>query len=463
MTDSEVLRVARRGREYWNNWRSRHQNDPVDFSDVDFTLPNNKGIQFKDFDLGKAVCFNGATFGDGVTFEAASIGDKAQFKGATFKGTAQFARTAFGASVNFDDANFEGVADFTKASFGVGASFTRVTFSDELLFRRATLGGASSFVGAILKTRGQFDDVYFGPGAMFSGAVFGDGTSFKGARLDNIASFEGAIFAGLASFESGNVGEEFFAVDFSRAFFGGQVSFADRAFRGAVNFSSATFCEPPDFRATTNRENLDWTGIQFDFGKGLKIGPISLSSWTTRSDTVTRLRRLRGIANQIHAVDAERDLFILERKAERGFLWKQWWQSRWRAKLTGLWRPLQPTILMWLYSVLSDCGRSPVRPLAAFFAWNVGIYWIYELLTGRPLSAWADAAVRDLTIASAVPFSATARPTLLSALESLFTDVNSGLTKIPWEVQLVSAVQAVMNLVLLFLLGLALRNHFKVK
>ncbi len=50
----------------------------------------------------------------------------------------------------------------------------------------------------------------------------------------------------------------------------------------------------------------------------------------TNSETITHLRRLRGVAKEIHAVDAERDLFILERQAERGILWRDWWHGGWR-------------------------------------------------------------------------------------------------------------------------------------
>jgi len=45
------------------------------------------------------------------------------------------------------------------------------------------------------------------------------------------------------------------------------------------------------------------------------------------TDNATRLRRLRRLAKEIQAVDAKRDLFILERMAERGIAWSAWWAN----------------------------------------------------------------------------------------------------------------------------------------
>ena len=61
----------------------------------------------------------------------------------------------------------------------------------------------------------------------------------------------------------------------------------------------------------------------------------------------------------------------------------------------------------------------------------------------------------------AIPIGAMARPSYQSAVDFLFKDSASGLISIPWQFQAASAAQGIVNLVLLFLLGLALRNHFK--
>ena len=219
----------------------------------------------------------------------------------------------------------------------------------------------------------------------------------------------------------------------------------------------------PDFRVTEHRENLDWTGVRFAFGWYPRLGRLTIPvrGWTTWNDTVTRLRRLRGIAKEIHALDAERDLFILERQAERGILWHDWWRGDWRTWLTDWWRPLTATVLMFLYRYSSNCGRSLLLPLGWLVASNWGFYHLYAFLIERPLFISVKRALLDLTFASAVPFGATARPAFKSAVNVLFQQDSAGQIDIPWQIQAASAAQGITNLVLVFLLGLALRNYFK--
>ena len=70
---------------------------------------------------------------------------------------------------------------------------------------------------------------------------------------------------------------------------------------------------------------------------------------------------------------------------------------------------------------------------------------------------------QDVTIASAMPFGATAKPAFEAAVELLFKVAEPDIVDIPWQIQAASATQGIVNLILVFLLGLALRNHFKVK
>jgi hypothetical protein len=272
--------------------------------------------------------------------------------------------------------------------------------------------------------------------------------------FNGAAVFEGVTFEGAAFFEASNSCAYFNSIDFSGTKFLGKATFADRDFKSEADFSFAVFAEPPDFRATKNRDNLDLMGARFGFGARIR-------GWTTKSETVVRLRRLRGVANEIHAVDAERDLFILERQAERGVLWRNWWREGWRSRLFHWWPPMSATLLMFLYRWSSDCGRSVFWPVIWLFVLNYEFYHLYARLIDRPLFIVVKKALRDFNFASAIPFGATARPSFQSAVQVLFQKVGSGAIDIPDAVQIVSAVQGIVNLVLLFLLGLALRNYFK--
>jgi hypothetical protein len=222
-------------------------------------------------------------------------------------------------------------------------------------------------------------------------------------------------------------------------------------------FAHAIFSQPPDFWAVTLIENLDLTGARFGFSGTLhlrKSWPIPTPGWTTDTQITDDLRRLRGVAKQIHATDAERDLFILERQAERGSLWKKCWTGGWKSRLLDWRTPVAVTVWIFFYSLLSDCGRSMLRPLFWLVAANVGAFFSYGWLADMPIpeSLW------NLTLANLLPFGTLAKPLAEHAAAELF---HGGV--MPPGVGLTAIFQGVVNALLVFLLALALRNHFKVK
>jgi hypothetical protein len=83
--------------------------------------------------------------------------------------------------------------------------------------------------------------------------------------------------------------------------------FSDRFFERAANFTNARFYHPPDFDAVTNASRIDFTGAHISIGK---------LPWD--SEVPVRLRAFRKIAEETKNHDLERDLYIEERKAERG-------------------------------------------------------------------------------------------------------------------------------------------------
>ena len=469
-----LLEIARQGAEAWNQWRRDNPEVTVNFAGVDFTLDENQGISFQEFEFGNNARFERATFGDNTNFEDTTFGNNARFEGATFGFNAGFYRATFGQHARFERATFGQYAGFDRATFGWfsrfdgatfgdGASFYDVTFEDLARFVRATFGHGAGFGGATFKGFVGFQY------ATFKGSVSFIGRQQR-SEPDNSADPEQPSTQHVAdeATTSSNLpeaGTYFRKISFSRAQFLGRASFDERDFQEEAHFSAASFAVPPDFRATKHRENLDWTGVKFAFGWYPRLGrfTIPVRGWTTQNDTITRLRRLRGVAKEIHALDEERDLFILEREAERGILWHDWWRGGWRTRLTDWWRPLRATVLMFLYRYSSNCGRSLFLPLVWLVASNWGFYHLYSFLIERPLSILVKRAVFDLTFASAVPFGATARPAFQSAIQVLFQQDSTGLIDIPWQIQAASSSQGIINLVLVFLLGLAIRSYFKFK
>ncbi len=440
----------------------------VVFAHVDFTTIAD--LRFSDFVFPTGTSFDGAHFGNGVHFERARFGFGARFVGARF-----------GIWANFDYARFGFGADFEGAHFGSGARFVGARFGKEAGFDGARFG-----FGA------DFDDAHFGNGAHFDGTRFGDNVCFDGAIFSEETRFHGASFKGHAYFRAPNtvarvdtndgirrgvastealveerlmetVGDTFSRIFFNGAHFEGVADFSGRSFKGPVSFRNATFHQVPELADVEGAGRIDPSGITINFSGVLQLPIVGkhlrISHWTTNSWVPTRLRRLRKIIEDTRAHDIERDLFILERKADRGVLWAL-------GGLRNRMRSLVWILLLAIYGAVSDFGRSMVRPIASIaIAWY-GFRWLYGWLgigsiMGPLTSDQMDGLARDLTsftTGNMLPFVSGLSPARSEMLKRLF---GAGI-EIPSVVEWASIAQNALGALLLFLLLLAVRNRFRV-
>ncbi len=239
---------------------------------------------------------------------------------------------------------------------------------------------------------------------------------------------------------------------------------------------------PPNFAGVAGRERVDFQGTRFRLREGLIPG------WTARAGTVAAIRHLRGIARDASTHQAERDLLVLERKAERGTAWKNAHDAVWTEPLRklGLYgRALAATALLFFYGLLSDCGRGVARPLAWLGIVNVAAYlayrayakpsttvvgraargtwgWIKSQFVSSPpsgttssLSADQQRSLFEFWWSGAVPGSVT-RSAYEKSVLALF-----GAEGVPPPVYLLQFAQTALNALLLLLLALAVRNHFR--
>ncbi len=451
MANPDHLELARQGREAWNKWRRRNPDLPADFSRVDFTAPAYAKISFAGFELGPNANFSHCVFGgaDHRGVAAQDLSPYAPEVAHFLAGGAWFYGARFGPGANFADCTFKGVAVFQSAVFGRGANFQRAGFMDE---------------------------------ANFVGAQFGDGASFAEAMFAKLMQFERVRFAGTVGFEAGSPSDIAY-LTFRHARFGGAASFAKRRFLDRADFAYAVFDVPPNFSGVAGRDRVDFQGTRFRLREGLIPG------WTTRAGTVAAIRHLRGIARDANAEAAERDLLVLERKAERGTAWKNAHEAVWAEPLRklGLYgRALGATVLLFVYGLFSDCGRGLVRPViwlalvnvAAYFAYRAyakpsttvvgraarGTWgWMKSLFVSTPqpsvttsaLSADQQRSLFEFWWAGAVPGSVT-RAAYEKAVLVLF-----GRDGLPPLLYFVQFAQTALNLLLVLLLALAVRNHFR--
>ncbi|HEX5845058.1 MAG TPA: hypothetical protein VFY53_01935 [Rhodoplanes sp.] len=218
---------------------------------------------------------------------------------------------------------------------------------------------------------------------------------------------------------------------------------------------------------------------------------MSTRSWTTSSDTALKLRQLRRLAQETKNHDLERNLYIEERKAERGILLAQYWRDGWRgilsARMLGhcLW-----IAVMASYSLFADCGRSFVRPLVGL-AISVIFHWAYGSVLTAPSdrsrledfrrAAWAFSISNAVPFVGALTLERDVKLTLLCGDRPTSVQPASGTpaaqtaqpaqpqslsqcVPVPGRrFQLLALGQSIFSVLCLFFIALALRNYFKLK
>lgn len=209
----------------------------------------------------------------------------------------------------------------------------------------------------------RFDGFIFPGTALFEGALFSGYAGFEGAQFEREAEFWGAQFRANASFENAEFSED---AKFSMAKFAQFAQFAKASFSENANFSAirgergfsladATFDEVPDFNQAHFEEAPRLDNIKVTSPKG------------AATDATSKYRALKRLAIQGH--DHVREL--------------QFFKYELQSRLANKEDPWSICLAIRAYGLLSDFGRSFMRPLgiwAALVLFFAGIYW----LSARP-------------------------------------------------------------------------------
>jgi hypothetical protein len=529
------LDLALKGKDAWNKWRRdpANESERVTFQGIDFSESPRDRIDFSGFEFGNNAIFSGCTwrgvdqketyskafapglaffvgttFGNFTNFSGAAFGDRANFNGATFGRLTKFRSAIFGGQAKFAPAIFGDGADFTGATFGLWADFMRATFGDRAQFTSATFGNEAKFTGVIFGNFANFEDAVFGDNAFFHDATFADTTNFEGTAFGWETSFAGATFRGDVEFKgktetesrkdfelrvrdvtesvrgalkkrheeswtgSGSGPDRFLTISFANAHFNDEAVFSVRTFEADADFTNTHFYYPPDFDAVTNASRIDFTGTRISF-----VAPSKLLHWTKNGRIPVRLRAFRKVAEETKNHDLERDLYIEERKAERGVYLRQRWEElkkdgwkSWPRNAARLVAHCFWILVMGLYWALADYGRNFVVP-AIWLGLSVPLFhWRYSTVLAALIHeagpANAERYGRVIWMAAfgnAVPFIG---PLTIDAeiKKFLFCPGFGPCLPIPPEgFQCWLILQNVVSIVLVFFIGLALRNYFKIK
>ena len=433
LAGDEALDLWRRGRKAWNNWIEENPGTDISFAGVDFSNePDFRGeLSFAAYNFGDSdVNFCRATFGDGnVNFSRATFGD----------GDVNFSRATFGdGDVNFSRATFgDGNVSFRWATFGDGnVNFSRATFGDgNVSFRCATFGdGNVNFSSTTLNTgkvtfyKTSFGDCFIDLGhAKFSSLIVRP----KSLRLGKIRA-EGLSVESLAIFDFPLGSENLRSMNFLGSAFGGPL------------YLKGKFGIIPDLRVLKSSHQIELSGLKVKLHRSWKSlsWPPKLSRVSTDREDGSRLRRLKEIAETNKDHQAALRFSADENRARR------WIETSWFG-----------SVLDMTFSACSNYGQSILRPFAALSllaAFSVGLY--KKLAAATFTAWWTDPGWGQsllLSISNSLPFLPQSRDLRTDALKALYPG-DPGF----W-VDALMITQGVLSFVFLFLIGLGLRNRFR--
>jgi uncharacterized protein YjbI with pentapeptide repeats len=328
---------------------------------------------------------------------------------------ADFSRTHFANRVSFAGFLFAGRANFSHAAFLGRAHFDSATFSDHAYFNSAVFAVTSNFSYAT-----------FSRDVLFSDAIFTESTFFDYATFSRYAEFESTAFSGLTYFRSAKfVGE----ISFTSSTFAKNVTFSNAEFAANTFFSRAHFeAEVPDFRGAKMHEATELHGVNW---------PRAPQNKYEARTQVYAYERLKQEMERLKKHEDEQSFFRKELRARRGLV------SRW----SGAW------LLNYAYEVCSNYGQSILRPmlwLLVLFAIGGAVFVVFPVLDGARMAASKAAVLSFANIFSFLPIKR----------EIMTPEMIKGLSS---AAQIVGVLQSLLGIVLLFLLGLALRSRFRMR
>jgi hypothetical protein len=284
-----------------------------------------------------------------------------------------------------------------------------VAFFDKVSFSKATFSSLTVFDGAMFSGDANFYEAAFEHNALFQRATFSGG-----------AGFTRASFLAFA---------DTLACDFTACEFKSNTSFS-----GAV-FLSHT----PDFRDAKLPEATEWDDAKW---------PPPPEDIDAARSQIYAFERLKAEMERSKRHEDEQFFFAKELSARRALLW---FKCRDGERAIG---ERAKSAIGWLlnaaYTTFSGYGLSIVRPLVwliALFFLCAGVFAATASLDGGPMNLRQAA---EFSVTNLFPFLPNKAGTDITGHLSIWTKYFGDL-------------QSFLGVLLLFLLGLALRNRFRMK
>jgi uncharacterized protein YjbI with pentapeptide repeats len=445
LTEKNQLMESRHWETKRFDWEDKAS---VDFSEFKFgepVIPANTEINFERFVFPCSANFSSSTFASGVDFQSA-----------IFHGNASFFLTKFLRDAKFGSATFADGANFIGTAFFGRAHFYSATFKGRANFARWDREPGSGF-----QRGADFELADFEEPVSFSGLRFEGNADFSSIRSRRSFSLGGCTFDAVPSFIAADfhVGPRLDNVAISD-------HFNDLEFAPIEPIKEAFVDESGQF-------NEVWYKHHLENSKKISQRSSSEQSKTVRTELSARYRALRRIAKDTDNYRLELDMMAGELIAERA---KAITKSGWRK---------DPTIWFSIgYGLLSDYGRTFVRPLGWWFAVLVVSAIAYLAIADANRAARKGLPCDSSASVYGAALAVAAQKSLLSIgfgkgdgldgqLDCLFGTkiVRSGtanemtvtLPDLPLSYTIIVLLQSVASAALLFLFFLGVRNRFRIK
>jgi hypothetical protein len=415
ISKSGCLALAQMGSEIWNVWRECF---PVEsYNDIYFV--NNADFSGTDF------CGMQRSFGGEINFN--------EFK--------------FGPGANFENTKFPRYTSFDFADFGEFSDFSNVTVDARSSFKNTKFSRYTALKSIYLEDWIDFDYAVFEGDNDFSGSSFGHCTRFNGAKFGPDINFSDCTFRQAVCFESiqdttkdsvdwtpyDATSKTFNRISFKDCLFKSSASFKNREFRDTTLFDGATFKKTPDFFGCTLHQDMSFKNVSFP--------PATGEGYSIRA-----YRNLRQSFSQLQAPQEEQHFFSLE-------------MEEITQSLTGARR-----WIFQIYGKLSSYGASISRPLLAYLISFIlfscayaALSWVTHCLPDSQRCSFNMAGI-EFFFLQAIPL-----PGLEKMADPIRSTIfaDSGLISLAATVLII--VQKSCSLLFIFLIGLALRNTFRIK
>ncbi|UJX26407.1 pentapeptide repeat-containing protein [Pseudoalteromonas sp. CF6-2] len=468
------------GKDAWNRWIEKHSISKISFKGVRFSYKglegklSNKRVVNKDSEL-DLIDFSGFKFHN-VTFHDAHFHGKVDFSSAQFLGSADFSKARFSVAI-FSNSTFKDLANFTNASFLEKAEFSNVNFNSHMHCEGAFFLGSLSFYHSTVYGQTIFTESKINDGCTFLGAKFHSLFLFNGVIIDGTSIFSRATFSGQTIFQDSNLkSSSYFSntsfeldADFSASTFQENVVFDNSSFYGEkVSFRKCQFHAMFDFQpeSTANLKYLGFEGASFDKQFTISghyncipdLRQTRMSHHVDLSLLTVKLNRHFFKKKALKQEDAHRLCRLKEiaesnRNHERALAFHA---DELRAKRWHVFSPWQ-SVLDVLFSLTSNYGQSIMRPSMYLLA-SVFIFASLTLnQTKQPSYDIAQMkAALTISVATATPFLAISKEARTKGTEELFNK------ELPDNYYLYSYIHSGSSFVFMFLIGLGLRNRFRI-